>query len=89
MPLMWVNLFHAGAVWIRWEVSVRCLLMQRNYQDVMEEVCNWLPLLTGSHEQSQLVFSSLYVNHMKLSLCDDFTACRYEEEVFCILAPKP
>lgn len=55
----------------------------------MEVVGNWLPLLTGSHEQSQLVFSSLYVNHVKLSVCDDFTACRYEEEVFCILAPKP
>lgn len=47
----------------------------------MEVVCSWLSLLTGSHEQSQLVFSSLSVNHVKLSVCDDFTACRYEEEV--------
>lgn len=52
------------------------------YQYVMEVVCNWLSLLTGSHEQLQLVFSSLYVNHVKPSVCDDFTAYRYEEGIF-------
>lgn len=56
--------------------------MWRNYQDVMGAVCNSLPLLTGSHEQLQLVFSSLYVNHVRLSVCDDCTAWRYEEGVF-------
>lgn len=54
----------------------------------MEVVGNCLPLLTGSLEQLQLVFSSLYVNHVKLSVCDDFTACRYES-MRSILAPKP
>lgn len=62
--------------------------MWRNYQDVMEVVGNCLHLLTGSLEQLQLVFSSLYVNHVKLSVCDDFTACRYES-MRSILAPKP
>lgn len=62
--------------------------MQRNYQYVMELVGNCLPLLTGSREQLQLVFSSLYVNHVKLSVCEYFTACRYES-IRSILAPKP
>lgn len=61
---------------------MRCLLTQRNYQDVMNVVCNCLCLLTGSHEQSKLAFSSLHVSPVKLFVCGGFTARRYEKGIF-------
>lgn len=60
---------------------MRCLLTQSNYQDVMDVIRNCLPLLTSSDEQLRLVFSSLHVSPVKLSVCGGFTACRYEEGV--------
>lgn len=61
---------------------MRCLLTQRNYQDVMKVLCNCLLLLTVSHEQLKLVCSSLHVGPVMLSVGGGFTARRYEEGVF-------